>query len=69
MKGSSEFLRVCIQANSLELTVNTSKRRHWHCFGVFVVNFHHWHRSGVLIVNFEHISQLVLVFQLLTLNS
>ena len=28
----------------------------------------HWYRSGVFIVNFEHISQLVLVFLLLTLN-
>ena len=28
----------------------------------------HWRRSGVFIVNFEHISQLVLVFLLLTLN-
>ena len=26
------------------------------------------HRSGVFIVNFEQISQIVLVFQLLTLN-
>ena len=28
----------------------------------------HWRRSGVFIVNFEHISNLVLVFLLLTLN-
>ena len=28
----------------------------------------HWHRSGVFIVNFEYISQVVLVFLLLTLN-
>ena len=28
----------------------------------------HWRRSGIFIVNFEHISQLVLVFPLLTLN-
>ena len=28
----------------------------------------HWHRSGVSIVNFEHISDLVLVFLLLTLS-
>ena len=27
-----------------------------------------WRRCGVFIVNFEHISQLVLVFLLLTLN-
>ena len=27
-----------------------------------------WRRSGVFIVNFEHISQLVLVFLLLTLS-
>ena len=27
-----------------------------------------WRRSGVFIVNFEHISQLVLVFLLLTMN-
>ena len=27
-----------------------------------------WRRSGVFIVNFEHISQLVLVFLLLTLD-
>ena len=27
-----------------------------------------WHRSGVFIVNFEHISDLVLVFLLLTLD-
>ena len=30
--------------------------------------FKGWRRSGVFIVNFEHISQLVLVFLLLTLN-
>ena len=29
----------------------------------------HWRRSGVFIVNFEHISQVVLVFLLLTLNA
>ena len=29
---------------------------------------HHWRHSGVFIVNFEHISQLALVFLLLTLN-
>ena len=28
----------------------------------------HWRRSGIFIVNFEHISQLVLVFLLLTLS-
>ena len=38
-----------------ELTIKTSKRRHWL-------------RSGVFIVNFEHISHLVLVFLLLTLS-
>ena len=27
-----------------------------------------WRRSGVFIVNFEHISQLILVFLLLTLS-
>ena len=29
---------------------------------------HQWRRSGVFIVNFQHISNLVLVFLLLTLN-
>ena len=29
----------------------------------------HWRRAGVFIVNFEHISNLVLVFLLLTLNN
>ena len=38
-----------------ELTIKTPERRHWR-------------RSGVLTVNFEHISQLVLVFLLLTFN-
>ena len=38
-----------------KLTINTPERRHWR-------------RSGVFIVNFEHISNLVLVFLLLTLN-
>ena len=28
----------------------------------------HWRHSGVFIVNFEHISDLALVFLLLTLN-
>ena len=28
----------------------------------------HWRHSGVFIVNFEHMSDLVLVFLLLTLN-
>ena len=36
-------------------TIETPERRHWHC-------------SGVFSVNFEHISHLVLVFLLLTLN-
>ena len=38
----------------LKLTIKTAERRHWL-------------RSGVFIVNSEHISQLVLVFLLLTL--
>ena len=29
---------------------------------------HHWRRSGVFLVNFEHISQIGLVFPLLTLS-
>ena len=37
------------------LTIKTPERRQWR-------------RSGIFIVNFEHISQLVLVFLLLTLN-
>ena len=28
----------------------------------------HWRRFGIFIINFEHISQLVLVFLLLTLS-
>ena len=40
-----------------KLTVKTPERRQWQ-----------WRRSGVFIVNFEHISQLFLVFLLLTLN-
>ena len=39
-----------------KLTIKTPERRQWR-------------RSGVFIVNFEHISQLVLVFLLLTLSS
>ena len=38
-----------------KLTIKTPERRHWR-------------RSGVFIVNFEHISELVLVFLLLTLS-
>ena len=38
-----------------KLTTKTPERRHWRRFGVFIVNF-------------EYISQLVLVFLLLTLN-
>ena len=38
-----------------KLTIKTSERRQWR-------------RSGVFIANFEHISQLELVFLLLTLN-
>ena len=38
-----------------KLTIKTPERRHWR-------------RSGFFIVNFEHISQLFLVFLLLTLN-
>ena len=37
------------------LTIWTSERLHWRCFGVFIVNF-------------EGISHLVLVFLLLNLN-
>ena len=29
---------------------------------------HNYHRSGIFVVNFEHISQLFLVFLLLSLN-
>ena len=39
----------------LKLAIKTPERCHWHC-------------SGVFIVNFEHISRLFLVFLLLTLN-
>ena len=38
-----------------KLTIKTPERRHWRRFGVFIINF-------------EDISQLVLVFPLLTLN-
>ena len=38
-----------------KLTINTPERRQWR-------------RSGVFIVNFEHISDLALVFLLLTLS-
>ena len=38
-----------------ELTIKTPERRQWH-------------RSGVFIVNFEQISQIFLVFLLLTLS-
>ena len=38
-----------------KLTINTPERRYWR-------------RSGVFIVNFEHISNIVLVFLLLTLR-
>ena len=38
-----------------KLTIKTPKRRQWHRFGVFIVNF-------------EHISDLVLLFLLLTLS-
>ena len=38
-----------------KLTIKVSEKRHWY-------------RSGVFIVNFEHISQLVLVFLLLTMS-
>ena len=38
-----------------KLTIKTPERRQWRCCGVFTVNF-------------EHISQLVLVFLLLTLS-
>ena len=38
-----------------ELTIETPKRRQWHRFGVFIVNF-------------KHISHFVLLFLLLTLS-
>ena len=38
-----------------KLTIKTPERRQWR-------------RSGVFIVNFEHISQIVLLFLLLTLS-
>ena len=28
----------------------------------------HWHRSGVFVVNFEYVSDIVLLWPLLTLN-
>ena len=39
----------------LKLTVKTAER-------------HQWRRSGVFIVNSEHISNIILLFLLLTLN-
>ena len=39
-------------------TIKTPERRNWH----------HWRRFSVFIVNYEHISQLFLVYLLLTLN-
>ena len=50
----NRHLRARCKTNS-KLTIKTPER-------------YHWRRSGVFIVNFEHISQLVLVFLLLTLN-
>ena len=40
-----------------KLTIKTSKRSQWGCFGVFIVNFKHISPlcSSVSIVNFEHI--------------
>ena len=37
-------------------------------FYLALKNLFHWRCFGVFIVNFEHISQLALVFPLLTLN-
>ena len=38
-----------------KLTIKTPKRRHWRCFGVFIVNFEHISHlcSSVSVVNFE----------------
>ena len=41
-----------------KLTIKTPKQRHWHRFGVFVVNFEHisYLCSTVSIVNFEQVN-------------
>ena len=42
-----------------KLTIKIPERRHWHRFGIFIVNFEH----------FEHILHLFVMFLLLTLNT
>ena len=42
-----------------KLTIQIPERRHWHRFGIFIVNFEH----------FEHILHLFVMFLLLTLNT
>ena len=54
-KGNNRNTRLKCEIYS-KLTIQTPERRQWRS-------------SGVFIVNFEHISQLVLVFLLLTLSS
>ena len=41
-----------------KLTIKTPKRRQWHRFGVFIVNFEHISHlcSSVSIANFEHVN-------------
>ena len=40
-----------------KLTIETPERRHWCCFGVFIVNFELVTPcSSVFIVNFEHVN-------------
>ena len=40
-----------------KLTIEPPKRRQWHCFGGFIVNFEHITRlcSSVSIVKFKHV--------------
>ena len=57
VNNESRYLR-CFnyyQSQPAKVTINTTERRQWHRFGVFIVNF-------------EHISHLVVVFLLLTLS-
>ena len=50
---TTETLEQSVNYVQSKLTIKTPERRHWRCFGVFIVNFEHI--SHLTIVNFENV--------------
>ena len=68
-----DFKQVPAKIYLLKVNNKNTRKRVWNMFKVSKLTIktperRHWRSSGVFIVNFAHISQLFIVFLLLTLN-